>query len=89
MQTVATEYGHLGIRANSLTPGPTSTGPLLDYLNEQPGGIEAHTADLNLARLSEVEEIAATVAWLASDEASNISGICLQCNIRSASRRPT
>ena len=89
METVATEYGHLGIRANSLTPGPTATEPLLAYLQGQPGGIEAHTADLNLARLSEVEEVAATVAWLASDEASNISGICLQCNIRAASRRPT
>ena len=89
METVATEYGHLGIRANSLTPGPTATEPLLGYLQGQPGGIEAHTADLNLARLSEVEEVAATVAWLASDEASNVSGICLQCNIRSASRRPT
>ena len=89
METVATEYGHLGIRANSLTPGPTATEPLLAYLQGQPGGIEAHTADLNLARLSEVEEVAATVAWLASDEASNVSGICLQCNIRSASRRPT
>lgn len=89
METVASEYGHVGIRANSLTPGPTATTPLLDYLEDQPGGIEAHTVDLNLARLSEVEEVAATVAWLASDEASNVSGICLQCNIRSASRRPT
>ena len=78
METVATEYGHLGIRANSLTPGPTATEPLLAYLQGQPGGIEAHTADLNLTRLSEVEEVAATVAWLASDEASNVSGICLQ-----------
>ncbi|MXW62897.1 MAG: SDR family oxidoreductase [Acidimicrobiaceae bacterium] len=89
METVATEYGHRGIRANSLTPGPTATEPLLEYLKNQPGGVAAHTADLNLARLSEVEEIAATVSWLASDEASNVSGICLQCNIRSASRRPT
>ncbi|MCY3849347.1 MAG: SDR family NAD(P)-dependent oxidoreductase [Acidimicrobiaceae bacterium] len=89
METVATEYGRLGIRANSLTPGPTATEPLLDYLKGRPGGIEAHTADLNLARLSAVEEVAAAVAWLASDEASNVSGICLQCNIRSGSRRPT
>ena len=43
----------------------------------------------SLARLSEVEEVAATVVWLASDEASNVSGICLQSNIRSAGRRPT
>ena len=89
MQTVATEYGHLGIRANAVTPGPTATGPLLAYLAEQPGGVEAHTADLNLARLSRPEEIAAVVTWLASDESSTINGICVQSNIRSASRRPT
>ena len=89
MQTVATEYGHLGIRANAVTPGPTATTPLLAYLADQPGGVEAHTAGLNLARLSQPEEVAAVVTWLASDESSSISGICVQSNIRSASRRPT
>ncbi len=89
METVATEYGHLGIRANAVTPGPTATGPLLAHLAEQPGGVDAHTAGLNLARLSRPEEIAAVVTWLASDESSTISGICVQSNIRSASRRPT
>lgn len=88
MQTVATEYGHLGIRANAVTPGPTATAPLLAYLEARPGGVEAHVADLNLDRLTEPDEVAATVAFLASDESSSISGICLESNIRSASRRP-
>ena len=89
MQTVATEYGHLGIRANAVTPGPTATAPLPAHLADQSGGAEAHTAGLNLARLSRPEEVAAVVTWLASDESSSISGICVQSNIRSASRRPT
>ena len=88
METVATEYGDEGIRANSVTPGPTSSAPLLDYLENQDGGIDAHTADLNLARLTEPEEVAAIVAWLASDEASSINGMCIQSNTRMASRRP-
>ncbi|MFT5201604.1 MAG: NAD(P)-dependent dehydrogenase (short-subunit alcohol dehydrogenase family) [Candidatus Aldehydirespiratoraceae bacterium] len=88
METVATEYGNQGIRANAVTPGPTATTPLLAYLDQQPGGVEAHTADLNLARLTTPEEVAATVTWLACDQSSAISGICVQSNIRSASRRP-
>ena len=88
METVATEYGPHGIRANAVTPGPTATAPLLAYLEEKDGGVDAHVADLNLARLTQPEEVAATVAWLASDESSSISGICVRSNIRAASRRP-
>lgn len=88
METVATEYGHLGIRANAVTPGPTETAPLLAHLEAQPGGVEAHVADLDLARLSQPEEVANTVLWLASDLSSNITGICVRSNIRAASRRP-
>lgn len=88
METVATEYGAAGIRANAVTPGPTATAPLLDYLSAQPGGVEAHVADLDLQRLSRPEEVANTVMWLASDLSSNITGICVRSNIRAASRRP-
>jgi NAD(P)-dependent dehydrogenase (short-subunit alcohol dehydrogenase family) len=88
METVALEYGPLGIRANAVTPGPTVTAPLLAYLEQQPGGVEAHVKDLDLQRLSQPEEVATTVLWLASDEASNITGICVRSNIRSASSRP-
>ena len=88
METVATEYGRHGIRANAVTPGPTETAPLVAYLETQPGGIAAHVADLDLARLSQPEEVAATVCWLASDLASNLTGICVRSNIRAASRLP-
>ena len=88
METVATEYGGHGIRANAVTPGPTATAPLLGYLATQPGGVDAHVADLDLQRLSQPEEVAQTVLWLASDFSSNITGICVRSNIRAASRRP-
>lgn len=89
METVATEYGPDGVRANAVTPGPTGTAPLRAYLEQQPGGIEAHVRDLDLRRLSRAEEVANTVLWLASDEASNVTGICVRSNIRAASSRPT
>ena len=88
METVAQEYGPHGIRANAVTPGPTATAPLLSHLERQPGGVQAHTRGLNLQRLSEPDEVAATVLWLGSDESSNISGICVRSNIRAASNRP-
>jgi NAD(P)-dependent dehydrogenase (short-subunit alcohol dehydrogenase family) len=87
METVATEYGPSGVRANAVTPGPTATAPLLEYLEARPGGVDAHTADLDLARLSRPEEVANTVMWLASDLSSNITGVCIRSNIRAASRR--
>jgi meso-butanediol dehydrogenase/(S,S)-butanediol dehydrogenase/diacetyl reductase len=89
METVATEYGEFGVRANSVTPGPTDTAPLRAYLESRPGGIEAHVADLDLARLTDPEEVANTVLWLASDLSSSLTGICVRSNIRAASRRPT
>jgi len=88
METVATEYGRHGIRANAVTPGPTETAPLVGYLESRPGGIAGHVADLDLARLSQPEEVANTVCWLASDLSSNVTGICIRSNIRAASRFP-
>jgi len=88
METVAVEYGQYGIRANSLTPGPTATAPALAYLRDRPGGVAEHTRGLILQRMSQPEEVANTVLWLASDESSNITGICVRSNIRAASARP-
>lgn len=88
METVALEYGPHGVRANAVTPGPTATAPLLAYLEQQPGGVERHVRDLDLQRLSQPDEVANTVLWLSSDEASNITGICVRSNIRAASNRP-
>jgi meso-butanediol dehydrogenase/(S,S)-butanediol dehydrogenase/diacetyl reductase len=88
METVALEYGPSGIRANAVTPGPTATRPLLEYLEAQPGGVAAHVRGLDLQRLSQPEEVASTVLWLASDESSNVTGICVRSNIRAESARP-
>lgn len=88
METVALEYGPYGIRANTVTPGPTETAPLVAHLERQPGGVAEHVRGLDLQRMSRPDEVANTVLWLASDESSNITGICVRSNIRSASNRP-
>ena len=88
METVALEYGPLGIRANAVTPGPTATAPLRAYMEGQPGGIAEHVKGLDLQRLTEPHEVAEIVLWLASEESSSVTGITVRSNIRSASSRP-
>jgi 3-oxoacyl-[acyl-carrier protein] reductase len=88
METVALEYGPMGIRANAVTPGPTATAPLRAYMQTQPGGVAEHVKGLDLQRLTEPEEVAAIVLWLACDESSSVTGITVRSNIRSASSRP-
>jgi len=88
METVAMEYGPQGVRANSVTPGPTATAPLLAYLEQLPGGMDAQVAGLDLQRLTRPEEVAEIVLWLASDESSSVTGTCIRSNIRAASHRP-
>ncbi|MEY3904618.1 MAG: hypothetical protein RIT08_534 [Actinomycetota bacterium] len=70
-QTTAVEYATQGIRVNSVGPGFIST-PLLGALpKEALGPIAALHA---MKRLGKSEEVAALVTFLASDEASFITG---------------
>ena len=57
-------------------------------MESQPGGVAEHVKGLDLQRLTEPEEVAEIVLWLASDESSSVTGICVRSNIRSASNRP-
>jgi NAD(P)-dependent dehydrogenase (short-subunit alcohol dehydrogenase family) len=66
----AAEYGPQGVRVNSVAPGPTRTpgtdgaGDLIDTL----------AATLPLRRPADAAEIASTIVYLASDDASFITG---------------
>ncbi|NUU21930.1 MAG: SDR family oxidoreductase [Streptomycetaceae bacterium] len=87
-QTVAMEYAAEGIRCNAVTPGPTATEPMLRWLDDVPGGAEEFGRGALLGRMSRPEEVAAVVAWLASDDAALVSGVVVQANYRISSRRP-
>lgn len=72
-KTLALELAPYGIRVNSVSPGFIET-PLIEkgLLNEKLAKtIERHTA---LGRVGRVEEIANVVAFMASDEASYMTG---------------
>jgi NAD(P)-dependent dehydrogenase (short-subunit alcohol dehydrogenase family) len=76
-RNLALEYGPLGIRVNAITPGPILTPVFAEYLKTLPGGGANAGAHVPLGRLGQPEEIAAAVLFLASDDASYVSGATL------------
>ena len=72
-KSVALEFGAAGIRVNAVAPGPIQT-PMLDRFT---GGedVKAYLATLNAQkRIGQPDEIARAVLYLASDDASFVTG---------------
>ena len=72
MKTMALELGPHGIRVNALCPGYILT-PLAESI-DSPEFIADYVRHIPLGRVGRPEEIAATYAFLASDEASFMHG---------------
>jgi NAD(P)-dependent dehydrogenase (short-subunit alcohol dehydrogenase family) len=72
-KSVALEFGASGIRVNAVAPGPIQT-PMLDRFT---GGedVKAYLATLNAQkRIGQPDEIARAVLYLASEDASFVTG---------------
>lgn len=68
-ETMAIELAEHGINVNAVAPGPTKTGP---HMPEEPW--PSVKARMPLGRFGTPAEIAAVAAFLASDEASFVTG---------------
>lgn len=88
-KSVADEYGKHGIRANVVSPGPIASEGFLAYLDSVDGLKEKMESGVPVRRLGMPEEIASTALFLASDEASYVSGVVIPVDGGIASKYPT
>jgi len=79
-KALALDYATKGIRVNALCPGIIDTPMLKSIADSAPDPIEAwamYKAAQPMGRLGTPEECADAAVWLASDEASFITGLAL------------
>ncbi len=73
---IAVEYARQGIRCNALCPGPIDT-PLLAELLADPAQRQRRLVHIPIGRLGRAEELAKAALFLASDDASYMTGASL------------
>jgi 3-oxoacyl-[acyl-carrier protein] reductase len=76
-KSLAQEIGSRGITVNSIAPGFINTDMTKALTEDQVASI---TANIPASRLGEPEDIAATVVFLASDEAAYVTGTTIHVN---------
>jgi NAD(P)-dependent dehydrogenase (short-subunit alcohol dehydrogenase family) len=70
------QFAREGIRVNALCPGPVNTPLLRELFAKDPERAARRLVHVPAGRFAEAEEIAAAVAFLASDDASFITASC-------------
>jgi NAD(P)-dependent dehydrogenase (short-subunit alcohol dehydrogenase family) len=75
VKVVATEYGRFDVRCNGVAPGIIATPGLTETVSDE-AARQLLAAQL-LGRVGQPEDIAAAIAFLASDDAAWITGITL------------
>ncbi|MFO7549144.1 MAG: SDR family oxidoreductase [Acidimicrobiia bacterium] len=73
-KAVAREVARHGIRVNAVAPGPTDTPFLQAFTGGAETIVEAMVRQTPLRRLAEPADVAAAIAFLASDDARHVTG---------------
>ena len=72
-KSIANDYGAKGIRANVICPGLIDT-PMADWIRLDPERLKSWAQTIPAQRIGTIEDIAAGVAYLISEEASYLQG---------------
>jgi NAD(P)-dependent dehydrogenase (short-subunit alcohol dehydrogenase family) len=76
MRVMASRYANAGIRVNMVVPGVIDT-PMNDPLRTDPELRDRWLARVPMRRIGTPDEIASAIAWLASGDASYVTGAAL------------
>jgi len=77
-QSMAVRYGSQGIRANAIAPGTIRTPIWQKRVDKEPGLFDRLKRWYPLGRVGEPEDVANATLFLASDDASWITGVVLR-----------
>lgn len=74
VRCIAHEFGHQGVRANSIAPGGVADAPMSGGGLMHPGIAALYHREIPLGRSGVAVEVADAALWLASDESSFVTG---------------
>lgn len=76
---LALEFARSGLRINAVNPMIGETPMMADFMGmeDTPANREKFLARIPLGRFTQPQDVASAVAFLASDEASFLTGVCL------------
>lgn len=77
-RVAAMEAAPHGVRVNALSPGMIMTPGNLNYYQQEPEAQQRVEAAIPAQRGGTPEEVAAAIAFLLSDDATYVNGVCLE-----------
>jgi NAD(P)-dependent dehydrogenase (short-subunit alcohol dehydrogenase family) len=76
-KSTAVFYRGNGIRANAVAPGPVATNIEAPFRSEHAAGVLGPIMQTTIPPVASADQLAATITWLLSDDASNVNGVIL------------